>query len=106
MLALDLLGIPFPLAVHLRVQMPGVCTPVIGIKAGETKGFQQRFEPQENLVLTTPKDLRQDYPRVVVDRMPQPTGVAFVADKRPHLIHLSFTRLLNVHGNLLRVQRP
>src|SRR6266446_6454884 len=50
MLPLDLLGIPFPRAVHLRVQMPGVCTPVIGIKARETKGIQQRFEPQENLV--------------------------------------------------------
>src|SRR3989441_12608139 len=82
MLALDLLGVPFPRAVHLRVQMPGVCPPMIGIKAGETKGCQQRFEPQENLVLTTPKAIRQDHPRVVVDRMPQPAWIAFVADKR------------------------
>ena len=57
MLALDLLGVPFTRAVRLRVQMPGVRTPMIRIKVGETKGFQQRFEPQKHLVLTTPKDL-------------------------------------------------
>ena len=56
MLALDLLGVPFARAVHLRVQMPRVRTPMIRIKVGETKGFQQRFESQKNLVLTTPKD--------------------------------------------------
>src|SRR6266567_2107250 len=37
--------------------------------------------------------------------MPEPARVPFVADKRPHLIHLGFARLLNVHGNLLWVQR-
>src|SRR2546428_622492 len=37
--------------------------------------------------------------------MPEPAWVPFVADKRPHLIHLGFARLLNVHGNLLWVQR-
>ena len=67
MLALDLLGVPFPRAVHLRVQMPGVRTPMISIKACQTKGFQQRFAPQENLVLTTPKHIRQDGTRVVID---------------------------------------
>ncbi len=105
MRALDLLGIPFPRAVHLRGQMPRVRTPMIGIKAGETKGFQQRFAPQENLVLTTPKHLRQDDTRVVIDGMPEPAWIAFVADKRPHLLHLGCAGLLKVHGNLLRVQR-
>ena len=105
MLPLDLLGVPFPRAVHVRVQMPGVRTPMIGIKARQTKGFQQRFEPQKNLVLTTPKNIRQDNTRVVIDRMPQPTWIPFVADKRPHLIDFRFARLLNVHDNLFRVQR-
>src|SRR2546422_7764991 len=50
MLALDLPDVPFARAVHLRVQMPGVRPPMIRIKVGETKGFQQRFEPQKNLV--------------------------------------------------------
>jgi hypothetical protein len=42
---------------------------------------------------------------MVVDRMPQPAWIAFVADKRPHFIDFRFARLLNVHGNLCRVQR-
>src|SRR5678816_804242 len=84
MLTLDLLGVPFPRAVHVRVQMSGVRTPVIGIKARQTKGLQQRFEPQKHLVLTTPKDVCQDGTRMVIDRMPQPAWIPFVADKRPH----------------------
>ncbi len=51
---------------------------MIGIKARQTKGFQQRFEPQENLVLTTPKHIRQDGTRVVIDGMPEPAWIAFV----------------------------
>ena len=78
---------------------------MIGIKAREPKGLQQRFEPQKNLVFTTPKDIRQNHPRMVVDRMPQSAWIPFVADKRPHLIDFRFARLLNVHDNLFRVQR-
>src|SRR6266581_7570474 len=105
MFPLDLLGVPFPRAVHVRVQMPRVRPPMIRIKARQTKGFQQRFEPQKHLVLTTPKNICQDGTRVVIDRMPQPAWMPFVADKRPHLIDFRFARLLNVHDNLFRVQR-
>src|SRR5882724_3843829 len=37
--------------------------------------------------------------------MPQPAWVAFVPDKRPHLIYLRFTRALHVPGHLGWVQR-
>src|SRR6266446_10771419 len=37
--------------------------------------------------------------------MPEPAWVPFVPDKRPHLIHLRFASLRNIHGNLLWVQR-
>src|SRR4029453_8245556 len=104
MLTLDLLGVPFPRAVHVRVQMPGVRTPMISIKARQTKGPQTPFEPQENFVLTTPKHIRQYGARVVIDRMPEPAWIAFVADKRPHLIDFRFAGLLNVHANLFWVQ--
>src|SRR2546421_12705526 len=60
MLTLDLLGVPFPRAVYVRLQMPRVRTPMIGIKARQTKGLQQRFAPQKHLVLPTPKDIGQD----------------------------------------------
>src|SRR5437870_12422781 len=102
MLPLDLLGISFPWAMHVRVQMPGVRPPMIGRKAREPKGLQQRFEPQKHLVLTTPENIRQDGTRVVIDRMPQPAGIPFVTDKRPHLIDYRFARLLTVHDNLFR----
>ena len=50
--------------------------------------LQQRFELQKDCVFAAPKNIRQDRTRVMVDRMPQPAGIAFVADKRPHLVHL------------------
>jgi hypothetical protein len=40
MLPLDLLGIPFARAVHVRIQMPGIGAPMISIKANESKGLE------------------------------------------------------------------
>ena len=99
MLTLDLLGILFARARHISVQMPGIRPPMIGIKAREPQGLQQRFELQKDLILATPKDLRQDRSRVVIDGMPQPPLVFLLTDKTPHLIHLGFTSALNVHSN-------
>src|SRR5712692_3231737 len=104
MLALDLLGIPFARAVHVSVQMPGVRPPMIGIKAREPEGLQQRFELQKDFILATPKDVRQDGTRVVIDGMPQPALVAFFANKAPHLVYLCLASTLNVYGNLLWLQ--
>jgi len=72
---------------------------MVGIKARETKGLQQRFQLQKDLILATPKDIGQDGTRVVIDGVPQPAWVAFLADKTPHFIHLRFPSALNVHGN-------
>ena len=81
--------------------MPHVRTPMIRIKARQTKGLQQRFKPQKDLVFPTPKNIGQNGTRVVIDGMPQPAWVAFVADKRPHLIDFRFAGLLNVHDHLV-----
>src|SRR6266571_2326121 len=104
MFALDLLGVPFARTVHVSVQMPGVRPPMIGVKAGEPEGLQQRFELQKDLILATPKDIGQDRTRVVIDRMPQPPLVFLLTDKTPHLIHLGFTSALNVHSNFSWVE--
>ena len=85
--------------------MPRVRTPMIGIKTGEPEGLQQCFELQKDCILTPPKNIGQHGTRRVIDRMPPPAWIAFVADKRPHLINFRFTGLLNVHDNLCRVQR-
>ncbi len=58
MLALNLLRVPFAWAMRIGVQMPGVRPPMIGIKAREPKGLQQRLELEKDLVLATPQDLR------------------------------------------------
>jgi hypothetical protein len=39
MLPLDFLGVSFAWAVHVGVQMPGVCAPMISVVAGEPKGL-------------------------------------------------------------------
>jgi hypothetical protein len=47
---------------------------------------------------------RQDGSRVMINCMPQPVWVAFLADKVPCLIHLGFTSPLHIQGNNLRIQ--
>ena len=88
MRALDFLGVPFSRTMHVGVEMAFVRPPMIRIKTGKPAGLQQRFELQEDGVFAAPKDIRQDGPRLMIDRMPQPVWIAFVADKRPHLVHL------------------
>src|SRR5439155_18854126 len=44
MLTLDLLGILFAWAMHVGVQIPGVCAPMIRIETGQPKGLEQCFE--------------------------------------------------------------
>src|SRR5215510_771494 len=107
MLALDFLRVPFAWAVLVGVQMSGVGTPMIRVVAGQSEGLEQRFELQKDLVFAATKDIGQDLARVVIDGMPEPAGVAFVPDKRPHFIHLRlcFPSALHVPGHLSRVQR-
>src|SRR5215468_2521108 len=86
MIALDFLGVAFAWAVLVGVEVTRVGTPIIGIIPGQPEGLQQRFEPQKDLVFAAAKDVGQDLAGVVIDGMPEPTRVAFVPDKRPHLI--------------------
>src|SRR5882724_1853208 len=104
MLALDFLRVPFARAMYLGVQMPGVCAPMIGVVAGQPEGLEQRFELQKDLVCAATKDVGQDLSCAVIDGMPEPTWVAFVPDKRPHLIHLRFASALHSPGHLVWVQ--
>ena len=107
MLPLDLLGVPFARSVDVRGQMPGVGPPIISVVASEPEGLQQRFELQKDLVFAATKDVGQDLAGVMIDGMLEPAWVAFVADKRPHLIHLRlrFPCALQVPGHLGGVQR-
>ena len=104
MLALDFLGVAFAGAMPCGFQMSGVCTPMIRIKAGEPKGLQQRFALQKDRVFAAPEDRRQDGSRAMINGMPQPTRVVFVADKRPHFIHLGWIQRAEQRG-VDRLQR-
>ena len=81
MLPLDLLRISLAWGVLLRIEVTRVGTPIIRIIACDPKGFQQGFEFQKYRILTPPKDIGQDLACVVIDGMPEPAWVAFVADK-------------------------
>src|SRR6266851_7471170 len=105
MLALDFLRVPFARAMHVGVQMPGVGAPMIGIVAGQPERLEQRFELQKDFVFATTKNVCQDLSYAVIDGMPEPAWVPFVANKRPHFIHFCFASSLNVHGYLLGGQR-
>src|SRR5262245_5962786 len=106
MLALDFLRVAFAWAMLVGIEVTRVGAPIIGIIAGQPKRLQQRFEPQKYLVLAAPKDVGQDLAGVVIDGVPEPALVAFVPDKRPHLIHLRlrFPSALQVPGHLGRIQ--
>ena len=70
MFPLDFLCVTLAWTMHLRIEMPGVRPPMIRIKAREAKGLQQHFQPPKDLILATPKDIRQNRTRGVIDRMP------------------------------------
>src|SRR5262245_11492760 len=100
MLPLDLLGMPFARAGHVRIQMPGIGAPMIRRKASEPQGLEQCFELQKDFICATTKDRGQNLACVVIDGMPQPALVAFLADTTPHLVALSFPSVLHVHDDL------
>src|SRR6266702_2800236 len=104
MRTLDFLCVAFTWAMHLRVEMAGVGAPIVGVVAGEPVGLQQRFELQKEIILAASKDVGQNLEGGVMDGMREPAALAFVADKRPHLIHLRFTSALQVPGHLGWVQ--
>jgi len=105
MLALDVLRMTFAWVVLVRVEVMRIRAPMIGAVAGQSKGLEQRFEPEKDLIFSAAKDIGQDGSRVMIDRMPQPALVALLADKTPRFIHLGFPSALNVYRDLVRMQR-
>src|SRR6266571_5839065 len=83
----------------------GVRAPMIGGVAGQPEGLEQCFALHKDFVFAATKDVCEDLACVVIDGMPQPAWVAFVPDKRPHLIDLRFPSVLYVPGHLSWVQR-
>jgi len=57
----DFWGVAFTWLVLSLINMLRVCTPSIGIKTRDAKGLKQRFQLQKYLILTTPKDIGQNF---------------------------------------------
>ena len=49
----------------------------VGVR--QAKGLQQRLELEKHLIFPTAEDIRQDRSRAMINGMPEPTRVAFVA---------------------------
>ena len=101
MLALDFLCIPFAWTMRFGVQMTLIRPPMIRIKTGEPEGLKQRFQLQKHLVFAAAKDIRQDRSSAMINGMPEPSWLLFLAHKTPHFVHLGFASALNVHSNVV-----
>ena len=86
--AFDFLCIGLAHFVLRGVNMALVGTPPIGVEAVDPKRLKQRFELQKDGILPPPKNVRQDDPTVVIDCVPQPPWLHFLAHETPHLIEL------------------
>jgi hypothetical protein len=72
--------------------------------ARDPQRLQQRFQLQKHLVFPAAKDLRQNSSGAVIDGMPQPPLLFFLALKTPHFVHLGFPCAFNVHGHSVWVE--
>jgi hypothetical protein len=105
MFPLDLLRIAFARLVCIRLEMTQVGAPVVRIVSPDTKRLQQLLALQEDLVPATAKDICQDLAAAVIDRVPEPSLLFFLADKRPHFIHFCFLNAPNDYFHLIRIQQ-
>src|SRR5215471_15917000 len=88
MFALDFLGVLLPHVMLLGIEMPLVGPPPVRVELRDAEGLQQRLQPQEDLVLPPSEHISQHLPSVVINGMPQPTRIRFVAHVTPHLVQL------------------
>ena len=72
--------------VLLGGNMTLVCPPAIGVKPRDPKRLQEVLKFKEDRILPTPKDIRQHGATVMINRMPQPSRLGFLAHVAPHLI--------------------
>jgi hypothetical protein len=67
--ALQLLRPPLADSIPGWIRVPPISAPAVGVKTANTEGRQQRFEPQEGLILTPTEDRRHYPTRAVIQRL-------------------------------------
>src|SRR5262245_57414707 len=86
--ALDLLRVLLAHLMPLGIKMPLVGPPAVSVKLCDAKECQQLLELQEDVVLPSSEHIRQDLPRVTINRVPQTAWVRFAAYITPHFVQL------------------
>jgi hypothetical protein len=110
--ALNGLRVLFANGMLLGGEMALVGAASIGVKARDTERFQQLFELQKDCILPSPKDVCQHGPTVLINGVPQPPRLRFLAHVTPYLIELrcgscllgALCHTTNVHFDLLGMQ--
>jgi hypothetical protein len=85
-LAFALLRLDFANRVLLRIEMALVGSPPIRVKPCDAAWRSQCFQLEPYRILVSPKDIREHGPTMVIDRVPSPARLRFLADIAPHRI--------------------
>src|SRR5262249_27413615 len=97
MLSLQLLGPPLADHMALRIQMPLVRAPAIGIKATNPKWLKQRLEFHQYPIRAAAKGIGYYLAGPMIKRRPQPPRVFLATDKGPHFVQLRFLDFVDHH---------
>jgi hypothetical protein len=81
--ALDLLRVVLARLVLIRIEMTRVSVPIICLIPRDAKRFQQGFELQKHLIFAAPENVRQHLTIAVINGVPPPARLFFLAHKRP-----------------------
>ena len=65
--------------VFICIEMTRVGALIVRIILQNAKWFQQAFEFHKHLIFATPQDVRQDVTAMVINRVPEPARLAFLA---------------------------
>ena len=68
------------------IELTLVGVPSIGRESGDVQRGQELLQLEKYVILPSPKDIRQYGPTVMINRMPEPPRLCFLADITPHLI--------------------
>src|SRR5262252_4938638 len=105
MFPLDLLRMAFTRLVCLRRERMPVGAPQVRGVPPAAKQLQPRFALHQDPVLATAKARGQDLAAAVLDRVPEPSLLFFLADQTPHGIHFYFLNAPPDDCRLIRAQQ-
>ena len=104
MLPFDFLGISFSNNLLFRWQMAFISAPIIRIESRDPEWLQESPQFQKYGIFAITEHISEDFSSAMVDRVPEPALMLFVADITPHFIEFSIINTLNFNRNIARLQ--